>query len=74
MLTRTGDDPHCFFFWGRFSEFCKLLGLILLAIISTPLILVTPFFILAKFTYNNIPLQARKFKEECVKKKQEKMQ
>lgn len=64
--------PNCFFFWGRFSEFCKLIGLIVLAIISTPLVLLTPFFLLAKYTYKQIPLQLKVFKEECQKKKAEK--
>lgn len=63
--------PHCFLFWGRFSEFCKLVGLILLAVISTPLVIVTPFFLLAKYTYKSIPNQIKVFKEECKKKKEE---
>lgn len=71
-MMRTGDDPHCFLFWGRFSEFCKLLGLIILAIVTTPLVLITPFFYLAKYSYKNIPLVKDKFKEECAKKKAEK--
>lgn len=62
---------NCFFFWGRFSAFCKLLGLIVLAIISTPLVLVTPFFLLAKYTYKSIPRQIKVFKAECQAKKEE---
>lgn len=61
----------CFLFWGRFSAFCKLLGLIVLAIISTPLVLVTPFFLLAKYTYKSIPTQIKVFKAECQAKKEE---
>lgn len=64
--------PGCFLFWGRFSEFCKLFGLIVIAIISTPLILITPFFLLAKYAYKAIPKQREVFKEECKKKKEEK--
>ena len=63
---------NCFFFWGRFSEFCKLFGLIILAIVSTTLVLVTPFFLLAKHVYKAIPKQYKVFKEECEKKKAEK--
>ena len=64
--------PGCFLLWGRFSEFCKLVGLIVLAIIATPLVLVTPFFLLAKYAYKSIPEQAKVFKEECRKKREEK--
>lgn len=67
-----GDHPNCFLFWGRFSEFCKLVGLIFLAIIATVLVLVTPFFILAKYAYKAIPKQVEVFKQECKKKKEEK--
>lgn len=66
------DSPHCFLFWGRFSEFCKLLGLILLAIIATPFVLITPFFLLAKYAYRSISEQHKVFKEECRKKQEEK--
>ena len=70
----TGDpgDPGCLLFWGRFDEFAKLVGYILLAVISTPLVLITPFFFLAKFAYKNIPTQVEVFKEECLKAKLEK--
>lgn len=64
--------PGCFLLWGRFTEFCKLLGLILVAIISTPLVILSPFFLLAKYTYKQIPVQTKVFKEECAKKKAEK--
>lgn len=67
-----GDSPNCFFFWGRFSEFCKLVGLIILAIITTPFVLITPFYILAHYVYSSIPVQYRVFKEECRKKREEK--
>lgn len=63
---------NCFFFWGRFSEFCKLVGLILLAIISTVLVIVTPFYLLARYSYRRIPHQVKVFKDECEKKKKEK--
>ena len=67
-----GDIPNCFFFWGRFDEFCKLFGLIILAIIATPFVLFTPFFLLAKYAYKAIPVQHKVFKEECRKKREEK--
>lgn len=61
---------NCFFFWGKFSEFCKLFGLIFIAVIATPLVLVTPFFLLAKYAYKAIPEQYKVFKAECEKKEE----
>lgn len=53
--------PGCMLLWGPFEELCKLIGLILIAVICTPFVFITPCYLVAIKAYKAIPLQYKAY-------------
>lgn len=64
---------NCFLFWGKFTELAKLLGEVLITIVSTVLVFLTPCYILACKCYKLIPIQCKVVKQEFLDAKAKKI-
>lgn len=65
---------NCFLFWGpaTMKQMLKLVAYFVLCAISTVLVILSPFYVLACKCYKIIPLEIQKYKEIVAKEKAEK--